>query len=271
MTKKTILSGIGPPFYSILILLSMLGLGYMALLGVPTDNLGLITVALIFGFLFVVGYNISRESLSKTREPLTVSSQGFLLGFVAWIIVTNLYRVSDFFSAFIFPQQATLATLQSQISPFWGFFTSVIWAPIIEEMFFGIALPLIIFDIFDKMSKEFKPLGNKVLQFAVVIIVASFGFAAFHTSATQVGFFIAAMLFRAIQVVAVFGDRKFDVIPRYVVPYSFLVGTHMANNLSVYGLGNAYTILTSNVGGQLTLLLFTGFLALGLRGFIIKK
>jgi len=270
-SKKKNILGIAPPFYSILILLAMLGLGYMALLGVPTDNIGMITVALIFGFLFVVGYNISRESLSKTKEPLTVSSQGFFVGFMAWFVVTNLYRISSYFSALIFPPQATLASLQAQIPPFWGFFTTVIWAPIIEELFFGIALPLLIFDMFGKMSKEFKILGNVFLQFVVVLIIASFGFAAFHTSATQVGFFIAAMLFRAIQVLAVFGDRKFDIVPRYVVPYSFLVGTHMANNLSSYGVVSSYNILMTNIAGQITLLLFVGFLVLGFRGFLFRK
>jgi len=66
-SKKKNILGIAPPFYSILILLAMLGLGYMALLGVPTDNIGMITVALIFGFLFVVGYNIGRESSSASH------------------------------------------------------------------------------------------------------------------------------------------------------------------------------------------------------------
>ncbi len=265
MSRK---SQFAPPFYLVLFGIAMLGLGYMMLTGVPTNNIGLIAVSLIFGFLFLSGFVLSKDSLDTSTETFTKSAQGWLIGIISWILVMNLNVLSSLFNIFTFPTQSTLATITEQISPFWNFINTVLMAPIVEELFWGIGLPLGLFAMLNAMGVEFKFLKNIYLQFIIVIGIGAFTFASFHTSATLVGFYIAAMFFRAIQTVLVYGDQQFDIIKGYSVPYSFLVGTHMANNVSSFGLMRAYTVLISEPFGLIILGIFILITVIALRGFI---
>ena len=272
MKKKTKNVLFAPPFYVVLFVFAIIGLGYMMLLGVPQNNIGLIAVSLIFGFLFLSGLLVVQHDLRQTKETFTASAQSFTLGFTAWFTLSSLKYISPIFAVFSFPAQATLSTIAEEIPPFWQFINTVIMAPIVEEIFWGLALPIIMFSSMDELGKkEFKFLSNRILQFFIVIVVGTFTFAAFHTSATQLGFFIAAMLFRTIQIIVFFGDKKYNLIPQYAILFSFLVGTHMANNFAEFGVRYSYNILISNIFGWIVLITFVSIFAIGIRGFLNGK
>ena len=271
--KKNIdIISIAPAFYVILFAFAIVGLGYMMMLGIPTNNLGLIAMSLIFGFLFLSGLLFSQNVLNRSKEPFEASAQGFVIGFIAWYAISSLKFLSSAFSIFSFPLQATLSTVSEEIPPFWKIINVVVMSPIVEELFWGLALPLVSFSVMDELGKkQFPALRNNILQFIIVILLGGLTFAVFHTSTTQFGFFIAAMLFRTIQTMLYFGDKQFDFVPKYTVPYSFLIGTHMANNLSEVGVGNVYEILLSNMFGWVTMIIFVTIFIIGIRGFLNGK
>lgn len=260
-----------PPFYLMLVVLVFMGLSYIMLLGLPTDNPGLIIFSLIFGFLAVTSTLLFSNALSKTEETFTTSAQGLLIGFVAWFSFLSLKNIFPVFSFFTVQSQSTLSTIQGAIPPFYEFFASVIWAPIIEEFFWAIALPIVIFAFLGNISKEFPIFKNAIMQFFIVLFICGLTFASFHTSATLIGFYIAATIFRTIQIVLMYGDQKYDIIKGYTITYTFLIGTHMSNNLHVYGVGKAYNILLSEPLGWITLVILSVIVAIAVRGFFIRK
>ena len=73
-----------PPFYLMFVILVFLGLAFIMLTGLPSNNPGLIIFSLIFGFLAVTSTLLFSNTLAKTNESFTTSSQGFVLGFLAW-------------------------------------------------------------------------------------------------------------------------------------------------------------------------------------------
>ena len=267
MTKK--IAKVAPTLYILFYLFVFISLSYMMLCGVPQSNLGLIIVPMIFGFLFLFGLAVSRTYFTKisTTESFYTSTKSFTAGFFIWFVLVNLRHISSFFDVFRFPTQATLATIQEQIPPFWGFVNTVFMAPIVEELFWGIAIPIALFNIMDSLSDTITLFKNMIVQFVVVLAVAGYTFAVFHTSTTQIGFFIAAVIFRSVMVFLLHADRKFDIIPGFIVTFAFIIGAHMANNLAVYGLTNAYSILISSVYGWITMVFFALIFATGIRGF----
>ena len=134
----------------------------------------------------------------------------------------------------------------------------------------AIALPLGIIAILVMMSKEFPIFKNTAFQFFIILIICGTTFASFHTSTTLIAFYIAATLFRTIQIILFYGDQKYDIIKGYSITYSFLIGTHMANNLVVYGVSKAYNILLTEPMGWVTLIIFAIIIAISIRGAIMK-
>lgn len=271
MRNNKIAHGVAPPFYVILFTFVIIGLGYMMLVGVPANSLGLIAVAQIFGFLFLASIFTAQNVLQRLDEPLTTSAQGFAAGFLTWAGILSLKYVSNFFSFLQVPAQITLATIQEQIPPFWSFINQVIMAPIVEEMLWGIALPISVILVMTKIGEEIEIFNNDFLQLATIIFIGAITFALFHTSATQFGFFIAAMMFRTFQTVVFYADEKFNIIPLVAIPYSFLVGTHMANNFIAFGVANSIAALMSNPFGMITMLIFASFFAIALWGALRNR
>ena len=258
-----------PPFYMVLILFSILGLGYMMLSGIsPHDSIPLISVSLIYGFLFLcsLGFVVYFFWKYKISETLTRSAMGLVAGMLVW---TGLLALQSRFASgmsLTFPAQTIFSAIVGQIPPFYNFMMVNIWSPVIEEMFFGIAIPVLVIVIFNAMSKSFPLLGNKIIQIVTILFLASTTFAYFHTSATTGAFFIAAMMFRTVHILLLHGDRLFDLIPKISISFAFIVGAHIANNLYVYGLKAAYALLMSEPEGQVTLLIFGVMLVMAARG-----
>jgi len=259
-----------PPFYILLILVSFLGLGYMMLSGIsPHDSLPLISVSLIYGFLFLgslafVAYFVWKH---KITESLTTSSLWLVSGMVVW---TGFLTVQDKMlnMSLTFPVQTIFSTIVGQIPPFYNFMMVNIWSPVIEELAFGIAIPVAVFMLFRSMSRSFPLLGNTVVQIVAAIFVSMTTFAYFHTSATMAAFFVAAMMFRTIMIVMFHGDRLFDIIPKLSVSFAFIVGAHIANNMYVFGFGNAYSLLISEPYGWVALAIFGLFGVMAARGLV---
>ena len=268
MTKK--IAKIAPTLNILFFLFVFISLGFIMLSGVPENLPGMILVAVIFGLLFLFGLYLSSGFFREMSTKITfyTSTMSFTAGFFVWFVLVNLKHLSSIFDVFRFPTQSALATIQEQIPPFWGFVNTVLMAPIVEEMFWGVAIPIALFTIMDALSEIMPFFKRLALQFLVVLVVAGYTFAVFHTSATQMGFFIACIIFRSVQIILLHGDRKLDIIPQFAVTYSFIVGAHMANNLSVYGLGNAYNILISSTYGQITMIFFVAIFAVGVSGFL---
>ncbi|NOR84693.1 hypothetical protein GQ473_01105 [archaeon] len=268
-TKTTIFK-FAPPFYIILIAIAIIGLAYMMLTGVPTNNIGLIAVSLIFGFLLIMGLLVSSNRFKVMEETLSESAQGFTLLFLIWFALLQLKNISSYFNIFSFPTQSTLATIQESIPPFWGMINTVFMAPTNEEIFW-FALAILIFGVMNKIGKEIKIFKNLILQFIVVLVIGMVTFASFHTSQESLMFYLSAMIFRGLMIVLLFGDKKYDLIPKFTMTLSGLIGAHMANNIVAYGFMNTFNMLMTNMFGMILIVIFASIFAYGIRGLLFGK
>ena len=145
-----------PPFYLMLVIFLVLGLGFVMLLGIPGEgNIPLIIFALIFGFLSLASITVFDSMRGMPKETFTASSQGLVIGFIAWGMFMSFKHIFAFMGFFQVPVQSALASIQGSIPPFHSFFATVIWSPIAEEFWWAIALPFLTFGVLGKMSSEF--------------------------------------------------------------------------------------------------------------------
>ena len=270
MTKKIQTFKFAPPFYIILFSIAFIGLVYMMLLGVPANNPGLILVSIIFIVLLIMGLIVAGNRFKTMEETLSESAQGFTLMFFLWFALLQIKNVFSIFSIFTFPVQSTLATIQESIPPFWAMINTVFMAPTNEEVYW-FAIAIAIFGAMNMIGKEIKIFKNQIFQFLMVLLIGMITFAAFHTSQGSLMFYISAMVFRGLMIVLLFGDKKYDIIPKFRMTLAALIGAHMANNISAYGLINTVNMLMSNVFGIIIIIIFAGIFAYGIRGLLFGK
>ncbi len=238
-------------FYISIVLLAAIGLLLMALQGRTQDNINMIVIALIFFSMLVFSFVVARKSLLNDQHSFTQVSGFFWLGFIVWGLISYFgsKKPQSIFSAFAIPEQGLLATVNSQLSPINNWFVTNISAPITEEIFFLLALPILLFS----MLKNIIPgdeWHHKLARLAIVVIVDSLLFALFHTGQvlfTLTGltaFAIAAISFRAIQLTAKWGEDMFDLIKNTDILASAAIGSHFGNNFfSSGGLSTVFSLL----------------------------
>ena len=272
MAKKNSKTYLPPPLIQIIVLFSFLGLIYMMLRGIsPHNSLPLISVSQIYGFMFLgslpfVAYYFWKNKVSTT---LSRSSQGLLAGMGLWTAILYLQEKYATNLSLTFPPQTVFSSIVGEIPPFYNFMMVNIWSPVIEELVFAIALPTAVILLFASMSPQFPILKNKVVQITAILLIAVPTFAYFHTSATG-AFFVAAMMFRTIQVMLFTGDRMFDIVRKVTISFAFVTGLHIANNMYVFGLGKAYALLITEPEGMILLTIFGIMIIMAIRGLVVR-
>lgn len=251
-------SNTGVIFWAMCIIFSFVGLAYMIGLGITTHNAQMTLIALMFGtmltFSLVISNFISKDTFFKETYSFTKVTTSFLIGFVSWFAFATISTASkqSIFSTFTISNQNLLASVSSQMPPIWGWFINCVSAPIVEEAFFLIALPSMLFYIIFQIKEEFPP----IVALLIVLPMAAISFRIFHTGqsgAVLSVFGIAAIIFRSIQIFLRYsGSKAFDFIPLPVCA-SFAVGAHMANNMVSSGISKVWTLVIFEPIGFITI------------------
>lgn len=97
-------------------------------------------------------------------------------------------------------------------------------------------MPLLILLVLDKLGESISLLNNLVVRLVILIVTTGALFASFHVTAIAFSaFWMAAFVFRAIQMGLTYGDMSFDIVPRFAVLFPVAIGAHIANNIYASG------------------------------------
>ena len=134
-------------------------------------------------------------------------------------------------------------------------FVNVISAPVAEECFFLIAMPLAIIYL---LQKQFKIPESISIIGAVSITAVTFAY--FHVSYQTMGIFLlSAIFFRFVMNLLYWGDAKLDIFERFDIAPEFVVGAHIANNIiTTSGFLATFNLFLTNPIG----ILFIGILGI---------
>lgn len=243
-------------FWLIFILISIIGLFYLQLFGFYENNFRAITVGGIFIMMLAISLIIIGKPLFTAKETFPQMCVSFWLGFGLWGAISWIAQLQpkSIFAFFSIEPQAMLSSVAQQMPMFWNFFVTVWTASFIEEAFFLLTIPVLIFLVMNQLGKFVSVLGNKVLQMTLVIIISSLTFAFFHTGQVMfIGFVIAAIVFRGIQLGLYWGDAFWDVIPFTAILASFATAAHLINNWMAFGFMNGLNIMFSEPFGWVLL------------------
>lgn len=150
-----------------------------------------------------------------------------------------------------------LSTAAPSLTQFQEIFLNVFVAPTIEENFFRLALPVLLFLAVKGFFKSFEIeiLDNTFLEFLIAVAGSAAAFAVFHTG--QIGntaFTVQAFVFATVLSFIFLGDLFFNVFDFITIVPAALVGIHMANNAAFYGLGTVVSVLMGSSFGLVVLL-----------------
>lgn len=253
----------GAHFWILLFLVSVTGLLYMGVKGADTENVRMIAISLIFGFMLLASFVMIGKQLGEEKSTFNQLALFFWAGFLVWSLFKAgaSYKSLSLFSSLTISPQNMMSALGQQMPPIWNYFVNVITAPIIEELFFLITLPLLLFAMFMpilmKLTKENK-LASRGLALVIVCTILSVIFRIFHVGSMEAGLFssfgIAAMLFRAVQIALFWGDSLLDAIPGTKFLASFGIGAHISNNFAeMGGVSTIFTLLITEPMGWVIL------------------
>jgi hypothetical protein len=219
----------------------------------------LLTISVIF----------TKFGLLTLEKDLLQSAESWFLGMLAGVLLSVAGEFSVL-SVFSLSQSRLMSSLAGQLPTQWDWFLNNIVNPINEEAFWGAGLPAFVTGIMTAMAAShpvFRPLRSPWVQTGVLLVVLPVSFALFHVGKLVFAFITAALAFRALLTVLLYGDRSFNLVPYVVVFPSFLVGVHMGNNVGSAGLVKSWSIITGYPIGWVTggvLLVWTGAAVLGL-------
>ena len=188
------------------------------------------------------------------QSAFGISFLFFYIGLFGWMLVTG----SGTFS--VLDQMALFSSVSGDLSPFQRLYFNLFVAPLIEENFFRISLPVFLFLLFKGMFDslgEIPVLSRGWFQIGLAGVLSSAGFAAFHTN--QLGntpFVWQAFIFASVLSILFLGDLFYNIIGGVTIVPALLVGIHLSNNLMYFGVGEALAVLTGSVFGWVILGLF---------------
>lgn len=230
----------GSAFYIIVVLSAMVGLTYLMLKGFALENMRMVVIGAIFLLMLLFATLINIKTLFGEQRSFGAVIGMFWLGFLAWYTIAYLAvsRPQSMFSSFSIHGQVMLSNVSQQLPPIADFFVNVISAPITEELFFLLTLPLLLFYLAGRIRPDFEkePLLKAVVA-VIVFAITAYIFVEFHTGQAGLlsAFGIAALVFRSIQLALFHGNELFKVLPGTDMLASFAIGAHMANNLAATG------------------------------------
>lgn len=264
-------------FWGLMIVLMVTSLGYLAILGIVEEGAGspAFQIATFLFMLMIGSVVLSMGKIMYAESNIVYSSQGFLAGFLLFMILgtigeASVISVSD---GLLESQMSQLVQANILDTQFWEWFIPSIASPVAEEAFWAVGLPVGLVLLMQSIAKAshqisdpyvspfLKIFENKIVQMLVLVVVLSTTFAFFHIDQQDTAIFIlAALAFRAILTVIWWGDMHWDLVPFLVIAPSFLVGSHLGNNIVAgEGLRNSIAIASTHPIGWMTMAVF-GFI-----------
>ena len=233
----------GSIFWILLILISLGGLAYLLIWSFFNDSVKGVVVATIFITLITSGILLSRLKVFDFHS-WGDNALSFTLGFAVWAGIGSFFGQQSVLSV---SQNYLLATIASDLPQLVEVVMNVFIVPIAEEIFWMIGIPFALITIMNQIGKKWEFFSNQWLQMFIIIVVASSTFAAFHVGKAFILFIIAAIIFRTIMIVMVYGDQNFDILKSINLVTGFAVGAHIANNMINYGVQKS--AFASTTGG----------------------
>ena len=159
-----------------------------------------------------------------------------------------------------FSQNYLFAAISSELPQLLEVIFNVFIIPISEEIFWMIGIPFSLISIMNVIGKKMEFWKNPYVQMVVVIIISSVTFAIFHIGKAFIGFIIAAMIFRTIMIVMVYGEYKFNILKGVNLVAGFAVGAHIANNLIDTGIKKTWLVLSTSIPVLMIVIVLFGFM-----------
>jgi len=226
-SKKDEINIGGSAFWIILILIALVGLSYLMIWSFHNDSIKGIVVSVIFVTLILSGIILSRFKIFDLAS-WGDNAISFTIGFAVWGGMGAIFGAQSILSV---GTNNLLATIASELPVLMDTVLNVFIIPISEEIFWMIGIPFTIISLMNIIGKKFEICKNLFVQLFVVVAISATTFAIFHVGKFFIAFIIAAMIFRTIMLVAVFGDYNWDIIKGVNLVAGFSVGAHIANNL----------------------------------------
>lgn len=241
------------PFWLLFSLLNLSGLIYLALWGRANMSFQAIIVFVIFAIMFLVSIVASFFDLFFVKNSFSQACMWWFTGGIIWYALGSLSSLggSKNILSTVSPGQADLlATISGDLPLFWSWFINNVVAPVNEEAFWGIGLPVGLMIIMDGIGEEYPIFRHPFLQFIIIITVSALSFAIFHVNNIVLLFLISAIFFRTLVMVIYWGDRSYNLIPDVAVFPAFMLGAHMGNNIAKSGgITNAVSMMARNPWG----------------------
>jgi len=266
------------PFWLIMVLQVFISGMYLMVKGtVVTANVGLIFAAMIFLFLTLFGlkfldhFKVQKSSfqLDCTSYVIGIFVVMAMLGItsaaqsvIAPASVTAQVSGTPFMPSFLnMGNMALMDMVTPNLNRFEELWLNTVGAPIAEEMGYTIGIPAMLALIFAGLAWSFpslKPIfTNKYIQIAVFILVCAPLFAYTHVGRQGlIDFFISALVFRSIIILAVYGDMMLNLIPYATIVASFAIGYHTGYNVFSYvgfNIGSYISVMATEPLGMMVL------------------
>lgn len=263
--KVDFAGAIWQPTLAIILLYLLLSSYQLFIAGNTTDAFFALVASITFIIFIVVEVLAKYVYYSRDYYPIkklvnVYSGDNKLAGFT-WLVtfIVFLFLTGGVFNILGFQSQSVFSQAASQITdPVISWSITNIFAPVAEEAFFLIGIPLVFFGALAALAKDIKFLNNVWIQIGLVALIVSPIFALFHIQNQALTYFIiAAILFRAVMIIGVWGDKFRNLIPFYQASLVAAIAAHMANNInSSGGLSVAWKVLSSSILGWVILIVF---------------
>ncbi|MBU0924116.1 hypothetical protein KKG81_04465 [bacterium] len=272
----------GSVFWIIFILMAFVGLAYLSIWGFHNDSLKAIALGTIYMAILIFSIVATKLEVFTLEIDFLKSCSSFTVGFLLWFFIGATIKIlggeqTNFlysaFSAVKLPTSNLLAAVSGELPIFWEYYINDVTVPVIEELFWLLAIPILLIMAMEALSDYDKLgwMGNKIFQFIIVVLVSSSTFAIFHVGSIQLlAFVIGAMIFRTTMLLMYWGDKYWDIIPFAVLLASFAVGAHTGNNISDSGLMNFILVMKQNFYGWFVMAILGLVGVLGITNLIDK-
>lgn len=251
----------GSAFWVVIILASIVGLSYLAIWSFHNNSIKGIAISFIFSIMIISGILLSKFEIFNSGT-WTQNSIAFFVGMLMWLVIGG----SASKSILAIGQNSLFASISSELPIFLDFVLNTFVIPIAEELFWIVAIPFSVITIMNIIGKKYGFMQNIWLQIFVVTIITGVTFAMFHVGKLFLAFLAAAFIFRAIMIVAVFGDLRANIIPGITLVPAFAVGAHIGNNWADTGFTQGLQFLIGNELGWLILVFLVSIVVTVLVG-----
>lgn len=212
----------------------------------------------------IIGATLFKDKVLSPKESFGEGSMYFIGFLIFGALISFLSDSFSIFSFVVVPSQYLLSSVTAQMPYFWSLFLTNIGAPIAEEIIFLVTIPSIIHIILKVLSKSYPKLKDKYIQMAIIVAITAPLFANFHVGNIGLtGFFIAAVLFRTVQIVL----RETEANKTLFGAFGFHAGMNIG---STGGLLAFISVFMTETTGIL-ILLFFGIMAYAGAAFLLNK